>query len=52
MSCDSAGKESTTMEKTRFNFWFGKIPWRRDRLPTTVFWAPLVAQMVNNPPSM
>ena len=21
-----------------FNPWFGKIPWRRDRLPTPVFW--------------
>ena len=22
----------------RFNFWVGKIPWRRKRLPTPVFW--------------
>ena len=25
------------MQETRFNFWVGKIPWRRDRLPTPVF---------------
>ena len=26
-----------TMQKTRFNPWVGKIPWRRDRLPTPGF---------------
>ena len=32
-----------------------KIPWRRDRLPTPVFWVPpssLLAQTVNNSPVM
>ena len=24
--------------RIRFDSWVGKIPWRRDRLPTTVFW--------------
>jgi len=23
---------------TGFDFWGGKIPWRRERLPTPVFW--------------
>jgi len=22
----------------KFNSWVGKIPWRRERLPTSVFW--------------
>ena len=35
-----------------FDSWVGKIPWRRDRLPTPVFWASLVAQMVKNLPAM
>ena len=25
------------MQETRFDFWVGKICWRRDRLPTPVF---------------
>ena len=25
-------------EETGFDPWVGKIPWRRERLPTTVFW--------------
>ena len=25
------------MQETWFNSWVGKIPWRRDRLPTPVF---------------
>ena len=29
-----------------------KIPWRRERLPTPVFWASLVAQLVKNLPVM
>ena len=33
---NSAGKEST-YNAPQFNSWVGKIPWRRDRLPTTVF---------------
>ena len=32
--------------------WIGKISWRRDRLPTSVFGASLVAQMVKNPPAV
>ena len=24
--------------ETGFDPWFGKIPWRRERLPTPVFW--------------
>ena len=35
-----------------FDSWVGKIPWRRDRLPTPVFLSFLVAQMVKNPPAM
>ena len=35
-----------------FDSWVGKIPWRRARLPTPVFLASLVAQMVKNPPTM
>ena len=35
-----------------FDPWVGKIPWRRDRLPTPVFLGFLVAQMVKNPPAM
>ena len=36
----SAGKEFTCMQCTRprFDPWVGNIPWRRDRLPTPVFW--------------
>ena len=33
----SAGKESAAMQRTMFDFWIGKIPWRRERLPTQVF---------------
>ena len=25
------------MQETQFNSWVGKIPWRRDRLPTSGF---------------
>ena len=35
-----------------FNSWVGKIPWRRDGLPTPVSWLSLVAQMVKNPPAV
>ena len=34
----STGKESTKCRKTQFNIWVRKIPWRRDRLPTPIFW--------------
>ena len=41
--CGSAGKESTCNMRDlgsipRFDPWVGKIPWRRERLPTPVFW--------------
>ena len=36
---NSAGKESACdAGDPRFNSWVGKIHWRRDRLPTPVFW--------------
>ena len=48
----SVGKESTCSSgDPRFNSWVRKIPWRRDRLPTPVFWASLVAQLVKNLPA-
>ena len=28
----------SAMQETGFNLWVGKIPWRRERLPTPVFW--------------
>ena len=31
-------KNPPAMQETRFSFWVGKIPWRRDKLPTPVFW--------------
>ena len=34
-SCGSAGKEPTC---NGFDPWVGKIPWRRERLPTPVLW--------------
>ena len=34
-----------------FDSWVGKIPWRSDRLPTSIFLASLVAQMVKNLPA-
>ena len=41
--CGSAGKESTYNvgdlgSIPQFNPWVGKIPWRMERLPTSVFW--------------
>ena len=30
-------KNPPAMQETRFSFWVGKIPWRRDKLPTPVF---------------
>ena len=32
------GKNPPAMWETGFNSWVGKIPWRRKRLPTPVFW--------------
>ena len=31
-------KHLPTMQETRFDPWVGKIPWRRERLPTQVLW--------------
>ena len=37
--CGSAGKESHLQcGKLGFDSWVGEIPWRRERLPTPVFW--------------
>jgi len=36
-SCGSAGKEATC-GRPGFDPWVGKIPWRRERLTTPVFW--------------
>ena len=31
-------KNPPAMQEADFNPWLGKIPWRRERLPTPVFW--------------
>ena len=31
-------KNPPAMQETRFTSWVGKIPWRKERLPTPVFW--------------
>ena len=31
-------KNSPSMEETQFDSWVRKMPWRRDKLPTPVFW--------------
>ena len=31
-------KNSPAMQETWLNPWVGKIPWRREKLPTPVFW--------------
>ena len=38
--CGSAGKKKSACNAKGlgFNPWVGKIPWRRERLPTQVFW--------------
>ena len=37
--CGSVGKESScNAGRPGFDPWVGKIPWRRERLPTPVFW--------------
>ena len=38
--------------RPQFSPWVGKIPRRRDRLPTPAFMASLVAQTVKNSPAM
>ena len=38
-SCGSAGKKiCLECRRPRFDPWVGKIPWRRERLPTPAFW--------------
>ena len=40
LSCDSAGKESAcNVGDLGSDPWVGKIPWRRERLLTPVFWS-------------
>ena len=36
--CGLAGKESTCNVRPGFDPWVGKIPWKRESLPTPVFW--------------
>ena len=36
--CGSAGRVLLQCGRRRFDPWVGKIPWRRERLPTPVFW--------------
>ena len=31
-------KNPPAMQEARFNPWVQKIPWKRERLPTPVFW--------------
>ena len=45
-------KNPPAMQRPRFDSWVGKIPGRRDRLPTPVFLGFPVAQLVKNPPAM
>ena len=46
---NSVGKDRLECRRPPFNSWVGKIPWRRDRLPTPVYLGFLVAQLVKNP---
>ena len=45
-------KNPPACRRQRFHSWAGKIPCRRDRLPTQYSWALLVVQLVKNPPAM
>ena len=47
-----AKSPSFQSREPRFDSWDGKIYWRRDRLPTPVFLASLVAQLVQNLPAV
>ena len=31
-------KNPPVMQETQLDSWVGKVPWRRERLPTAVFW--------------
>ena len=35
---DSSTDKESTCSVPGFNPWVGKIPWKRERLPTPVFW--------------
>ena len=48
---NSAGKESQQYGRPEFDPWIGKIPWRREWLPTLVLGASQMVQMVKNPPA-
>ena len=45
-------KNLPAMQEIPVRFLVRKMPWRRDKLPTPVFLASLVAQLVKNPPAM
>ena len=36
--CGSAGKNRLQCGRPGFDPWVGKIPWRREMLPISVFW--------------
>ena len=42
----------SSIRRPQFDCWARKTRWRRDRLPTPVFLASLVAQLVENLPPM
>ena len=49
----SAGKESACQRtRPRFDFWVGKFPWRRDRLPTPVLLGFSGGSDSKDPPAM
>ena len=45
-------KNPPAMQETRFDSWVGKIPWRRERLPTPVFLSFPCGSAVKNLPAM
>ena len=50
---NSAAKESDLQcRRQQFDSWVMKFPWRQDRLPLQYSLVSLVAQMVNNLPTM
>ena len=38
MAREELVKDLPAVQETGFDPWVGKIPWRRERLPTPVFW--------------